>query len=228
MRQLACVSQKDFQTPLGVVQTDRQFAERMAEHLAGSVAGRELDLLEDETAHRHEHSIEFQVVFLQYLLGGKREFRIVPILVGSFQEFITEGISPDQTPELEALVAAIRAAAAAHGPGVCYVSGADLAHVGRRFGDEWLLDRGRLDEQEEDDRRLLEAACGGDAAAVFEHVARQEDRRRICGLGPTYLMLRAVEPARGRLLRYDQAVEEDGTSCVSFASVAYYRDGELG
>ena len=66
---------KDFETPLGVVPTDRAYVDRIA-----SLAGR--DLFDDELCHRTEHSIEFQVVFLQYVLGGRRDFSIVPILVG--------------------------------------------------------------------------------------------------------------------------------------------------
>jgi len=179
------------------------------------------DLFEDEAAHRHEHSIEFQVTFLQYLLGTTREFQIVPVLVGSFQPFIEEGASPDDSPEVEAMVAALRAAAKKAGP-VCYVSGADLAHVGRQFGDPWLLDQDRLDEQSQDDHKLLERACQGDAARFFDHVARQDDRRRICGLAPTYTMLELLGPARGELLKYDQAVADDRSECVSFASVAFF------
>jgi hypothetical protein len=32
-----------------------------------------------------------------------------------------------------------------------------------------------------------------------------------------------MEPSHGELLKYDQAVELDGTSCVSFGSVAFYK-----
>jgi hypothetical protein len=35
-------------------------------------------------------------------------------------------------------------------------------------------------------------------------------------------MLEAMRPGRGELLKYDQAIAPDGTSCVSFASVAFY------
>jgi len=222
MRQLFCICRKDFDTPLGVVRTDRPFIDRVAEHLASSLAGRQVDLFEDETAHRHEHSIEFQAMFLQHVLGGKRDFRIVPVLVGSLHEFIEQGTSPDESPEVQATIAAFRAAAAERGGRVCYVSGADLAHLGRRFGDQGLLRKRHLDEQSEDDRKLIEAACRCDAAGLFQHVAEQQDRRRICGLAPTYMMLQVADPACGELLRYDQAVEPDGTSCVSFASLAFY------
>ena len=205
MQQPFCVSRKDFDTPLGVVRTDRQFIDRLVQHLASSVAGQQVDLFEDELVHRFEHSIEFQAAFLQYVLSGKREFRIVPVLAGSFQEFLADGRQPD--------------------PGsVWYVSAADFAHIGQRFGDQWLLDENRLAEQSEDDRRLLEAVCRCDSAGLFSQVAEQEDRSRICGLAPTYVMLKLIDSARVELLKYHQAVEPDGTSCVSFASVAFYQE----
>jgi MEMO1 family protein len=222
MDQWFCASRKDFDTPLGAVRTDRAFIDRLAKHLASSVAGRCLDLFEDELAHRSEHSIEFQALFLQHVLGGSRDFRIVPILVGSFHEFVAEKASPAAAPEVQAFLAAVRFAAARHSGKVCYISGADLAHVGQRFGDPWLLDKRRLAEQSKDDRKLLELACRGDSESFFRHVALQGDCRRICGLSPTYTMLAVLDSARGELLKYGQAVEEDGTACVSFASAAFY------
>jgi len=222
MENLFCISRKDFDTPLGVVQTDRQFVDRLAEHLASSVAGRQIDLFADELVHRMEHSIEFQAMFLKYMLDAKRDFRIVPVLVGSFDEFIAGNTSPEESPEVQAFVAAVRAAASEHSGKVCYISGADLAHIGQRFSDEWLLDQKRLARLAEDDKKLLERACDRDPAGFFSHVADQRDRNRICGLSPTYTMLEVMDGVRGELLTYDQAVEPDGTSCVSFASVAFY------
>ena len=69
----------------------------------------------------------------------------------------------------------------------------------------------------------MAAACQPDAGGFFELIARDEDRNRVCGLSPTYTMLEVARPTRGELLRYDQAVELDGTSCVSFAAAAFYR-----
>jgi hypothetical protein len=217
-----CVARKDVATPLGVVQTDVDLVERLAGHLASSVAGRRIDPFADEFAHRHEHSIEFQVLFLQHALVGRRPFRVVPVLAGSFQPFFDEGTSPEQSPAVQAFIAAVRAAMDEHPGRVCCISGADLGHVGLRFGDDWLVDDDRLAEQAADDRELLQTACQGDAAALFQHVARQNDRRRICGLAPTYTMLEVLQPVRGELLTYDQSVDPDGSACVSFASVALY------
>jgi len=223
MENLFCVSRKDFDTPLGIVRTDQEFIDRLAEHLASSVAGRQTDPFADELVHRMEHSIEFQAMFLQYVLGGKRDFHIVPVLVGSFEDFIVAKTSPETSPEVQAFVAAVRAAAAGHPGKVCYISGADLAHIGQQFSDEWLLDPKRLARLAEDDKKLLERACARDASGFYSHVADQRDRNRICGLSPTYTMLEVLDGVRGELLTYDQAVEPDGTSCVSFASVAFYR-----
>ena len=91
---------KDFETPLGVVATDRSYVDQIT-----SLAGR--DLFEDELSHRTEHSIEFQVVFLQYVLGGRRDFRIVPILVGSFHDLMERGVDPIDDPEVSRFVHAL-------------------------------------------------------------------------------------------------------------------------
>ena len=95
-------------------------------------------------------------------------------------------------------------------------------HIGQRFGDRDFLDPERLKQQAADDRALLEAACRPDADAFFRHIVTGQDCSRVCGLAPTYTMLEVMQPTRGELLRYDQAVELDGTSCVSFASAAFY------
>lgn len=222
MRSLFSVTRKHFETPLGTVPSDRQFIAKLAANLAAMPAGKEMNLFVDELAHRQEHSIEFQAVFLQYLLGDRRPYTIVPVLTGSFHEFIAKKASPAASPQVAAFVSAMQKAAAEYGARICYISGGDLAHIGQRFGDRVFLDAARLKEQAESDLRLLATLSRADADAFFDYVAGQEDRHRICGLSPTYTMLQVASPKRGELLKYDQAVELDGTSCVSFASLAFY------
>ncbi len=223
MRNLFSVSKKHFETPLGVVQTDKMFVGKLGQKLAAQPGGKELNLFADELAHRPEHSIEFQVIFLQHLLGERRQFKVVPILVGSFHPFLQQNTPPKDAPAVRAFVAALQATAAEHSGKVCYISGGDLAHIGQRFGDQARLTQARLDEQSRDDRALLDAACRVDAQGFFQHVADNGDRNRICGLSPTYAMLEVMQPKRGEFLTYGQAVEPDGSSCVSFGSLAFYR-----
>jgi hypothetical protein len=160
-------------------------------------------------------------------LGGRRPFKIVPILTGSFHQFIAQKRQPRSDAAVAAFSEAMRQTTAEHvaaekGGRVCYISGGDLAHIGQRFGDRQLLDRDRLDAQSASDGRLLDAACRGDASALFDEIAREQDANRICGLSPTYTMLEVMQPRRGEILKYGQAVEPDGTSCVSFGSAAFY------
>jgi AmmeMemoRadiSam system protein B len=220
MRNLFALTKKDFATPLGKVETDRQFVARLAAR--ASAGDKDINLYADELAHRQEHSIEFQTVMLQYLLGDKRPFKIVPVLVGSFHEFVRGQVSPSTSPQVSNFIAALRHVVGEHPGRVCAISSADLAHIGQRFGDREFLAPARLQEQAERDRQLLAAACSPDAGDFFQRIAGHQDRDRICGLSPTYTMLETTRPQRGELLRYDQAVELDGTSCVSFASAAFY------
>lgn len=213
---------KDFETPLGLARTDRSYVDKLAA-LAGE------HLFEDELAHRPEHSIEFQVVFLQYLLEGRRDFSIVPILAGSFHDLMERGVDPIDDPEVRRFVEALRAAEHASGRRVVYIGGIDLGHVGPEFGDPSLLDGATLDQLRAFDSAMLDHAAAGDAAAWFARAGQVGNRWRICGLAATYTLLHAMGPARGRLLRYDQAVNPERTCCVSFASLAFdhHHDGIL-
>lgn len=213
------LTQKDFETPLGLARTDRSYVGRIAA-LAGE------HFFDDELAHRTEHSIEFQVIFLQYLLGGRRDFSIVPILVGSFHDLMDEGIDPIECDEVRRFVDALRAAESACGGKVAYIGGIDLGHVGREFGDVALLDTATLEELRSFDQAMLEHAAMSDPEAWFRRAAEVDNRWRVCGLAATYTMLHAMGPTRGSVLRYDQAVNPERTCCVSFASLAFHATDE--
>ena len=60
------------------------------------------------------------------------------------------------------------------------------------------------------------------AAGFFQVIADESDRRRICGLPPTYTLLESIRPRAGKLLHYDQYVHPRGYESVSFASMAFY------
>jgi len=99
------------------------------------------------------------------------------------------------------------------------VGAIDLSHVGPRFGDPKLDERTRA-EVEEKDRAALAAAARGDAEGWFQAIAAHDDSTHICGFAPTYLLLRVCEPGAGRLLRYQQSDEPDG-SMVSTAAMVW-------
>jgi len=201
---------KDYDTPLGPAPVDREFAAAL-ERRAGQ------DLFGSELAHRSEHSIEFQTVFLRYLYAGRREFTIVPVLASFVHEAIAHGRGAEDDPRVPAFLGALGETIAASRQRVCLIAGADLAHVGPRFGDTSAVTAERLREVEAADREMLAAVEAGDARAFFESAARDGDERRVCGLSPIYALLRALGRPRGTLRRYAQWPDPQGT--VTFASV---------
>ncbi len=208
------VTRKDFETPLGTVRTDGAFIDQL-QHEYGD------ELFRDEILHRNEHSLEFQALFLQHILGAHRPFCIVPILVGSFQHLVAARRQPLDDPAIGGFVAALRRVLAQERRRVCLVAGVDFAHVGRKFGDAEGLDPAFLSWVDAEDRALLSPLEQADAAGFFDAVAKDGDRRRICGLSPMYTLLATLGEGRGRLLRYDRSDEPQTQSAVSFASLAY-------
>jgi AmmeMemoRadiSam system protein B len=200
--QLFTLTRQDFATPLGPVATDRGVVDAIAAELG------EEELFDHELVHAGEHSCEFQVVWLRWLLG-ERPFRIVPVLCSS----ISHLGSPDA--ETERFLTALARATA--GRNVCYVAGADLAHVGPQYGDERAPTAQELSRLEALDRTTLARVAAGDPLGFHREAIVDGDRRRLCGVAPIYAAMRAS--GRGaRLLRYAQWA--DGTDMVSFAAAA--------
>jgi AmmeMemoRadiSam system protein B len=191
---------------------DREFSESLGRRYGD-------DLLASELAHRAEHSIEFQTVLLRYLFQGRREFAVVPILASFLHESVVSGKDPEADPRVPRFFDALRGAIAASKRRVCLIAGADLAHMGPRFGDARPMQEPELARLEREDRAMLEPVAAADARAFYESVARDGDRRRICGLSPIYALLRCLPAGGGRLLRYAQWPDPQGT--VTFASLAF-------
>ncbi len=208
------LTRKDFETPLGLVRTDRTFVDRIAS-LVGPSA------FEDETAHVREHSIEFQLLFLQHLLGPDAEFSVVPILVGSFDDLFGRGVDPIEVPDIQRFVQALRAAESSSDEVVKYIASVDFGHIGREFGDRDLVDQQTQLRLERFDRAMISHAVAGDPKSWFQTAAAVSNVWRICGLAATYIMLHAAGPLRGELLQYQQAIDSTSTCCVSFASLAF-------
>lgn len=210
---LFITTEKHFQTPLGIVQTDIECVRSLREHLPFALHGNDI-------AHKDEHSIEFQLLFLQHLFRH-RTFTVLPILVTSFQPFIDAGITPAQHKRFRGFIDALRHTVEASGKKTAFIASADMAHVGRKFGDEFSAET-VLETLAHEDANVLHQAVAADADGFFHCIARANDCRRICGLPPVYSMLEAVRPQRGTLLDYQQWHERETESAVTYASLAYY------
>jgi AmmeMemoRadiSam system protein B len=206
------VTLKPYDTPLGAVPVDHEFYDALSRR-----AGQ--DLLASEPAHRAEHSIEFQAVMLQHIVGRRRPFAILPVLASYLHESLWSGGDPEGDPRVPRFVDALRETMAASSRRVCLVAGVDLAHVGPRFGDPKPNTAPSLEQVEREDRAMLESVVGVDARGFYAGVAADQDARRICGLSPIYTLLRLLPEARGRLLRYAQWPDPQGA--VTFCAVVF-------
>ena len=213
---------KDFETPLGLVETDKIIVNRLQ-------AAVDEDCFADEYLHRGEHSLEFQVLFLKYMaqkraaLTGQPEkpFKIVPILVSSFHAAVVSRAAPEKNSTVGKFLTALRRLAERETRSVCFVAGVDLAHVGRQFGDSDPVTEEFLKWVEDEDRELIDRLAQLDAPGFFHAIAKDQDRRRICGFSPLYSLIHLLDGARGKPLKYSQAFTPETGSAVTFSSLIF-------
>ncbi len=205
-------TRKGFETPLGVAQTDQAFLDRLARGLGW-------DLEAEALAHRTDHTIEFQVVFLQLLFGAS--VPIVPILCGFPPTMTAAGRHEAEAARVRAFAASLRETIEAAARRVCVIASADLAHVGPRYGDPGPPDPAALRAIEAADRRTLAAAEAADAEGFADSILSDYESRRVCGFAPIYTLLKALPDLKGRTVRHDRAVTDHLGSTVTFASVVY-------
>jgi AmmeMemoRadiSam system protein B len=207
------LTRKNFATPFGETITDGRLVDELAQVAPESIR------MEDY-CHAIEHSIEFQVVFLQYLYGPN--IRILPILCGSFLRSIYQGGKPEANQHVQRFFDALGNLSAREGNKLFWVLGVDMAHMGRRYGDQMIAraEEGDMAAVAERDKRRIERLTQSDAQGFWDLVQENQDDLKWCGSAPIYTFLKAVPQARGTLRRYQQwNIDEE--SVVSFAAVAF-------
>ena len=213
MKEPFALCRKSFDTPLGVLPADEAAIDAIA-------SASPFDPYADAFNHKREHSLEFQAVFLRHIFAKRRPL-IVPILCG-LSDCQRTGRSPENDPKVERFIRGVRTVCKNGRGRTMVVAGADLSHVGPRFGDPEPFDDERRRALEAADRESLELATECEHARFFEHVQRDLDCRRVCGLGPIYTMLRLLpEKSRGTVARYEQTIDESDGSIVSHAAVTF-------
>jgi AmmeMemoRadiSam system protein B len=210
-----CLTRKDFITPLGTLNVDKELVDAIQSRCPD-------DLFKDEGVQRSEHSIEFQCVFLQYLYPEPNPLKIIPILSGSFHEAIEQRISPMELKPIRQFIDALKEAVSSLGREVCYIASADLSHMGLQFGDREGISEYGLRVLSQEDQEMLGYVEKMDGEGFFSSISRERDRRRVCGFPAIYSMLKTLEAKEGKLLKYGQAFNPETQSVVTFASLAFY------
>jgi AmmeMemoRadiSam system protein B len=205
------VTDKSFETPLGVVAVEQGVTEPLRAAVPAS--------FEEELAHAHEQAIEFQLPFLQYVVGTRRPFTIVPIL-SSFSA--PSLVDPQMTREVNDFLEALRTILNRLGRPYCLVAGAELAHVGMRYGDAAPPTDFSFHRCMQQDLAMLKHVEERRPDDFASFIQREQDQRRIAGFSPIYTLLRVIEAETGQVLRYDRGITDQYNSTVTYASMAFF------
>jgi AmmeMemoRadiSam system protein B len=218
LKNLFAVTDKDFETPLGVVPADRGLIEAFRRR-AGDL------FFEEDMAHRAEHSIEFQLPFLQFTRGTDRPFTILPILCAFPPAAVTDPQLRPARAQVEAFIGMLKESVAETGRPACLLASADLAHIGLRYGDPSPPSDFAFHKCMQSDLAMLKHVEELDPEAFAAFIRTEEDRRRICGFSPIYsmlTMLKGTEVAKGEVLRYDRGITDQFNSTVTYASMTFF------
>lgn len=201
---------KSFETPLGRVETDGKLVAALESAVGAWVTA-------DDIAHRMEHSIEFQLVWLQ-ALHPDANFRILPVLCGPIEGTVGRR-SPLADPAVADFIAALRDLLKDRD--ALIIASVDLSHVGPRFGDEVEVNEALATAIREADGTLIAQALSRDAEGFWAHGTHDGNARKVDALSAVYTMLELLGPGEpGRKLAYGQAPDPAG-GIVSYCGVAY-------
>lgn len=204
---------KDFETPFGVVETDKEFLERWIKN-----SGK--DLTEDEWVHRTEHSIEFQLPFMQHAL--EHQYKILPVLCGSIEPYLQNGSNIEEYLEIAAMINALKKTLREGKKRVVFILSVDLAHVGPKFGDPQAITETEAQRIKEADYKMFDTVSRLDSAQFVEMMKNDLFSRRVDACAAIYTLLSILEKGSGETVGYGQNFQPDTGSLVSYGSMVFY------
>jgi AmmeMemoRadiSam system protein B len=207
------LTRKQFITPLGEAETDVGSVNELERAAGGSIR------MEDY-CHCVEHSIEFQIVFLQHVYGPR--VSILPILCGPFVQSIYEGGLPEENDRVARFFDALGTISARESKRLFWVLGIDMAHVGARYGDPLraVANSGEMLDIRKRDSQRIERITAADVHAYWELVQEKHDDLKWCGASPLYTFLKVMPQVKGELLDYHQW-QIDPQSVVTFGALRF-------
>jgi hypothetical protein len=205
------LTRKPFETPWGKTRIDQALVAELEAQPAA---------LPEDYCHAVEHSIEFQVIFLQAIYGA--DVRILPLLCGSFESSMHSGGFPEDDDHVKRFFGSLEEIAEREKDRLFWVLGVDMAHMGLRFGDKFTArtNREEMNNVKQRDHLRIERINASDARGFWDLVKENRDDLKWCGSSPIYTFMKAVPQARGSLHRYEQW-NIDESSVVSFAAISF-------
>ena len=192
---LTCVTAQDFETPLGVVKTDKDFCKKLID------AGFD----ENDEAHAREHSIEVQIPFLQFASKGYLDkLRIVPIIIAdsSYEKWARMIKDVLEKTKKQAIV----------------IASSDFTHFGINYG-YFPFKENIKENLYKLDKGAIEHIKNCDAYRFLDYC--NETGATICGKFPIAVLLEIFKKQKADLLRYYTSgdVVDDYSGAVGYAAI---------
>ncbi len=206
---------KPFETPLGQTRAESAMVSTLAAACPDAV------LLEDY-CHAIDHSVEFHVTLLQYAV--RPDVRVLPLLVGAYIEPMRTGGLPEDSAAIRNVFRTLRAMADEEQRPLVWLLSVDMAHMGRRYGDEFSATAfaGKMAEVEDLDRSRLAMLGKSDWRTFWQDVNARDSELKWCGSSTIYTFTQVYPESRAELLSYQQW-NIDPQSVVSFGTIAFDR-----
>lgn len=211
LERVFAVTDKDFETPFGLVKNDHGVTDGLRQ--------RDQDLFSEDAAHQSEHAIEFQLPFLQYIIGNRKPFTIVPILCS----FSATSLRDARTrSDVETGIRTVGEVLRATGEQCCVIASVELAHLGMRYGDSSPPTDFSFHRSMQNDLAMLKHVENREPEEFAAFIQKENDERRISGFSAIYTMLRLIQAESGQVLRYDRGITDQYNSTVTYAAMAFF------
>lgn len=211
LESLFAVTDKDFETPLGITPVDRPIVDLLR--------ARAPEFFQEEMAHQTEHAIEYQMPFLQYAAAGAMPATIVPILSSFSADSLRVALVRNR---VERFVGCLRDVLAASGKTYGLIAAGELAHLGMRYGDSAPPTDFSFHRCMQSDLEMLKFVEDLKPEEFAGYIQKENDRRRISGFSSIYTLLRLIQAEKGQVLRYDRGITDQYNSTATYASMSFY------
>ncbi len=195
------ISSEDWETPLGTMKTDSETAKK--------ISGKTQIPINNEF-HMHEHSIEVQIPFIQYITqNNKSPSKIICIN-------ISDGITHKKAaPEILTAVKSMKKT-------FCIIASSDFTHFGPNYG--FIPFQKNLKENLQNlDMGAIKNILNLDGKGFNDYT--EKTGATICGRNPISLILEiaSLEKSKPKLLDYCTSgdITKDFTNSVSYASIIF-------
>jgi AmmeMemoRadiSam system protein B len=204
-------TEKPYETPLGQATLDLELLHALDDELGDYMTI-------DDLAHKNEHSIEYQVLLLQHYF--KPDVTILPILCGSLYDELESDDVAVSSVRYNKIIDGVKTALNKLNKKAVFIASADLAHIGRKFGDDFDADT-KLEELEKADLTTINSLIADSDKGFLGSLFACNDQWKVCGMAPITALAKICDYEKAELLHYNIWDQTETKSAVSFASLAF-------